>query len=172
MSEIEPEPIPKSEPELVSEIEPEPIPKSEPELVSETEPEPMPEIKPERMLEPEIKPTPEPVPEPTSTLTKVTTEELCLAYREDKIAADKKFTDKILEVTGVVDRVVVNDIHDIYYVILASAEGRREWHIRCTFDKKQAPELNRLTAGQVVTVQGKYDGYKINILMRDCALLR
>jgi hypothetical protein len=132
----------------------------------------MPELKPERIPEPEIELTPEPVPEPTSTLTKVTAEELCLAYREDKVAADKKFADKILEVTGVVDRVVVNDIHDIYYVILASAEKRREWNVRCTFDKKHAPSLDRLTAGQAVTVQGKYDGYKINILMRDCVLLR
>jgi len=126
----------------------------------ELEPEPMPEIE----LAPESEPTP--------TEIEVTVEELHSAYEADKVAADAKFTNKILKVTGVVDRIVVTDIHDIYYIILTSAEKKEEWNVRCTFDKEHGAKLNRLTAGQAVTVQGKYDGYRINILMRDCVLVR
>ena len=126
----------------------------------EPEPEPMPEIE----LAPESEPTP--------TEIEVTVEELHSAYEADKVAADAKFTNKILKATGVVDRIVVEDIHDIYYIILTSAEKKEEWNVRCTFDKEHGAKLNRLTAGQTAMVQGKYDGYRINILMRDCVLVR
>jgi DNA-directed RNA polymerase subunit RPC12/RpoP len=181
---LEPEPEPKPEPELVLEPEPKPIP--EPELVPEPEPEPKPELEP--VLEPEPKPIPEPelVPEPEPepkpelepvpepelepTEKEITVEGLYSAYG-DKITADAKLMDKILKVTGVVDKIVVNDIHEIYYIILTGAEKKEEQHVRCTFDKKDGPELNRLTEGQTVTVQGKYDGYRINIILGDCALV-
>ena len=174
----EPEPEPKPEPELVLEPEPKPIP--EPELVPEPEPEPKPELEPvpesesELKLEPEPVPEPEPkpIPEPELELTEkeITVEGLYSAYG-DKITADAKLMDKILKVTGVVDKIVVNDIHEIYYIILTGAEKKEEQHVRCTFDKKDGPELNRLIEGQTVTVQGKYDGYRINIILRDCALV-
>ena len=170
----EPEAKLMPEPQLEStpEPEPEPIPEPEakltPEPQLESTPEPEPELAPE--AQPESMPATE--PEPTPTAIEVTVEELYSTYRVNEVAADAKFTNKTLKVTGVVDRVVVIDIHDVYYIILTSAEKKAEWNIRCTFDKKHGPELNRLTAGQTVTVQGKYDSYKINILMRDCALVR
>ena len=71
-----------------------------------------------------------------------------------------------------VDKVVVEDIHDIYYVMLTGGEKREELSVRCTFDKKYGPKLNRLTVGRTVVLQGEYDGYRKNIIMRDCALVR
>ncbi len=169
--EPEREPMPEPEPESMPEPQPEPTPEPEPELAPELESEPVPEPEPESMPEPQPEPMPESKPELTPTAIEVSVEELSSAYRVDKVAADAKFTNRILKVTGVVDRIVVNDIHDVYYIILTSAEKKEEWNVRCTFDKKHAPKLNRLTAGQTVTVQGEYDGYRINILMRDCVLV-
>jgi len=91
-------------------------------------------------------------------------------YR-DKITTDEKLTNKTLIITGIADKIVVNDMHEIYYIILTSAERKEEQHVRCTFDKKDRTELNRLAIGQTVTVQGEYDGYRINILIRDCVLV-
>jgi DNA-directed RNA polymerase subunit RPC12/RpoP len=162
--ELELEPVP--EPVLKPEPEPEPALEPEPELVPEPEPEP--KLEPEPVPEPEPKPIPEPELEPTEK--EITVEGLYSAYG-DKITADAKLMDKILKVTGVVDKIVVNDIHEIYYIILTGAEKKEEQHVRCTFDKKDGPELNRLTEGQTVTVQGKYDGYRINIILGDCALV-
>jgi len=101
----------------------------------------------------------------------ITVEELYSAYSVDEVAADAKFTDKTLTVTGVVDRIAVNDVHNIYYIILASAEKKGQWNVRCAFDRKYGAQLNRLTTGQTVTAKGKYDGYKVNILMKDCVLV-
>ena len=98
-------------------------------------------------------------------------EELYSAFSADEMAADAKFTDKTLTVTGIVDRITVNDVHSIYYIILASAEKKEQWNVRCMFDRKYGAQLNQLTTGQTVTVRGKYDGYKANILMKDCVLV-
>ena len=87
------------------------------------------------------------------------------------MAADARFADKTLTVTGVVDRITVNDMHGIYYIILTSAEKKEQWNVRCIFDKKYGSQLNRLAAGQTVTAQGKYNGYKANILIKDCVLV-
>ena len=165
--EPKPVPEPEPEPELEPEPEPEPVPEPQPEPVPESEPVP----EPEPVVEPQPEPEPEPVPEPASAAGGITVEELYSAYSVDEVAADEKFTDKILKVTGVVDRITVNDVHNIYYIILASDEKKEQWNVRCTFDKKYGPQLNRLTTGQTVTAQGKYDGYKVNILMRDCVLV-
>jgi len=114
---------------------------------------------------------PVPQPKPASAAGGITVEELYSAYSVDEVAADAKLADKTLTVTGVVDRITVNDVHGIYYIILASAEKKAQWNVRCTFDRKYGAQLRRLAPGQTVTAQGKYDGYKLNILMRDCALV-
>ena len=98
-------------------------------------------------------------------------EELYSAFSADELAADANFTDKTLTVTGVVDRVTVNDTHGIYYIILSSAERKPRWNVRCSFERKLGTQLNRLTAGDTATARGRYDGYKLNILLAECALV-
>jgi hypothetical protein len=164
--------IPKTYKQLKSEFKPKPElePEPMPEPVPVLEPEPIPE--PEPVLEPEPKLEPEPIPESEAEVTEkgITVEGLYSAYG-DKITADTKLVDKILKVTGVVDKIVVNDIHEIYYIILTGTVKKEDQHVRCTFDKKDKHELDRLTEGQTVTVEGKYDGYRINIILVDCALI-
>jgi len=155
--------VPEPEVEVTSE------PEAEPTLEPEAKPTPEPEA--EVTLEAEAKPTPEPEAEPISTAVGVTTEELYSAYKANAVEADAKYKGKILTVTGTVHKIVTKDTFDIYYVMLTSAEKHEKWNVRCTFDKMHELELERLTAGQTVTVQGKYDGYRTNILMRDCALV-
>jgi len=173
--ELMPEPQPESvpEPEPAPEPQPEPVPEPEPEPVVEPQPEPgsQSEPEPEPVPEPEPEPETEPMPELPSAVIELTVEELYSAYRADTVAADAKFTDKVLRVTGVVDRITVNDVHNIYYIVLASAEKKKQWNVRCSFDRKYGAQLNRLAAGQAVTAQGKYNGYKVNILLKDCVLV-
>jgi len=175
--EPEPEPAPVPEPELAAEPEPEPEPKPELEPVPEPAPAPEPELaaEPEPELEPVPEPEPAPVPElepePTTGAIAVTVKELNLAYNADRAAANAKLTDKILKVTGVVGKIVVREHLDIQYILLASARSPEQWNVRCTFDKQHGPQLARLTAGETVTVQGKYAGYERNIIMKECVLV-
>ena len=186
--ELEPEPVVEPEPEPVAELEPEPVVEPEPEPVAEPKPrpkrkpEPKPKPKPKRKSKPKPKPEPvaelepepvaEPEPAPAPAEIEITAEELLLAYEADGAAADAKFANKILKITGVVGRIEIKDVLGIYYITLTSAEKTLLLqNVRCTFDKKYEPELNQLTSGQTVTVQGQYDGSIIDISMRDCVLV-
>ena len=166
--ELAPEPEPVSEPEPEPIAEPEPVPEPEPIPEPIAESEPVPESEPEPIAEPEPAPVLE--PEPTSGVIESTVEQLNSAYQADKIAANKKLTNNILKVTGVIDKIVVREHLDIQYILLTSAKKRALWNVRCTFEKKYGAQLNRLETGQTVTVQGKYDGYERNIIMKECVL--
>ena len=72
---------------------------------------------------------------------------------------------------GVVDRIEIKEVLDHYYITLTTAEKSLLQTIRCTFDKKHEPELNQLTIGQTVMVQGLYDGSMIDVRMKDCILV-
>ncbi len=190
------EPEPVRQPESVSELEPEPVPQPEPapepepELMSEPEPvpqpEPAPEFEPEPVPQPESAPEfePKPVPQPESAPElepesepmppemEITVGEVLSAYEENGEAADAKFANKILRVTGIVKRIEAKDTLDIYYITLTDVEKTLLLiDVRCFFDRKHGPELSLLTSGQTVTVQGKYDGSMINIRMSDCFLV-
>ena len=143
----------------VLEVEPEPEPAAEP------EPEPVVQAKPEP------DPVPELEPESAAAAMEVTAEELVSAYETDEVAADAKFSNQILKVTGAVDRIEVRDIHDIRYITLTNAEKDLLQTVRCTFDSQHGADLDQLTEGQTVTVQGKYDGSMIDISIKDCLLV-
>ncbi len=169
----------KDELPVTEEVETEP--ESEP--VAEAIPEPEPKAKPKpkakrkRVVKPKDEPEPEPEPELKSTpesesiAIEVTVEELDSAFEADTAAADARFSNNILRVTGVVGRIAVNDIIDKPCIILTSADETVLKNVLCVFDKKHGPDLNRLTTGQAVTVQGKYDSCTINILMIDCVMV-
>ncbi|MBA7698351.1 hypothetical protein ES703_107028 [subsurface metagenome] len=103
----------------------------------------------------------------------MTVTELLSAYEAEGEAADARFANQILRITGVIDRIEVKDALDIYYVMLNSPEESLLLQgVRCVFDSQYGSELNKLETGQTVTVQGKYVGSMIDISLRDCVLVR
>jgi len=150
-------------PKTYKQLQEEKRPKQRAPVRDEPEPEPVAELEPE----------PEPVAElePVPAAIELTVEELLSAYEVEGVAADAKFANKILRVTGITDRIEVKNILNIHYIYLTSAKTNLLQHIRCVFDEKYGAELNKLTRGQRVTVQGKYDGSIIDISMRDCVIV-
>ena len=67
------------------------------------------------------------------------------------------------------DKVFVRDHLDIRYVILTGGD-KVNWKVRCNFGKDSVPGLTKLSAGQPVVVEGLYDGYGKNIIMKECVL--
>lgn len=174
----EPEPEPEPVDEMETESEPKPVAELEPELPPESElelePEAEPVAEPEPVELPEAKsePVAEVEPEPAASAIEITAGELLLAYEQNGPAADKKFANKILRVTGVVNRIEAKDSLDIYYITLIDAQKTiLLTDVRCFFDKKHGPELNALSLGQTVVVQGKFDGSMINVRMSNCRLI-
>ena len=113
----------------------------------------------------------EPEPEPTTAVIEITVEDIISDYTADAVAADAKYANNILKVRGVVSRVEVRDVAEIYYVNITNNEENLIQNVRCIFDKEHGTKLKQLTIGQEVTVQGKYDGSVIDIRIRDCVLV-
>ncbi len=157
------------EPILPSKIEPPPLPRTE--LVPEIKPQPqLPVYKP--VLESKAEPTTEPEakPELPPGVMDTTVEQLCSAHESDKAAAIARFKDKVIRITGLVSKVVVRDDLGIRYAILTGNRSNNV-NVRCTFDPEYSTRLMRLTAGQRVIVQGKYEGYERNIILKNCILV-
>ena len=162
--ELEPEPVP----------EPHPIPEVATEPVTETVAKPVPEPEPTPAPEPVPTPqtVPEPLPEPTTGTITVTVEQLAASFNADKAATNARLLNQALKVTGTADKIFVREHLDIQYILLTGAKKQDIWSVRCTFGREHASQLTRLTSGQTVTVQGKYDGYEKNIILKDCILVR
>lgn len=109
--------------------------------------------------------------ESTPAAIEVTAKELASAYETDKEKADARFKNKILKVTGFVNRMELKDTLDIQYITLGVEEDLLVI-VRCTFDKGYADKLSRLSRGQMVTVQGEFDGSMLDLRMRHCVLVR
>ncbi|MDD5127945.1 MAG: hypothetical protein PHR43_07645 [Dehalococcoidales bacterium] len=172
-------------------------PTAEIETVPETPPPPAkPELMPEASLVPEVgqqlkkdaaeslpapsqpiplpaafpPPAPAPQVDVKALLEKdvFTADELDLLFQADRIAAGAKFEEKVLTVSGAIDRVFTNDGLGIHYVVLGNAQRSGIWNVRCTFEESYVSELKKLSPGQPLIVRGKYGGYGKNIILRDC----
>ena len=180
---VEPEPVPEPEPVLEAELEPvtkpkpKPVakPKRKPATKSKATTAPKPRRKPVPMPEPEPEPVTEAEPllksEPAPAEIELTVEELLSVYQREGGAADTQFANKILKLTGVVARIEVKNVLDIYYINLTSAERNLLQNVRCVFDRQHGHQLMQLSTGQTVTVQGKYDGTIMDIRLSDCILV-
>jgi len=106
---------------------------------------------------------------PTSTVIQVTIQELNRAYMGNVLAADAKYKDKILRITGVV-AVIQRNNDDTLGMTLTSTRFSSD-PVYFSFDKKYEPALARLTIGQSVTVQGRCVGDFFGVHLKDCVLV-
>jgi hypothetical protein len=152
-----------------SEIKPEPAPEPVAEAESTSESEPAEEDSVE------VDETHEPVadtetPEPPGIIN-ITIKELSEACEADSEAAEARFTGSILQITAEVGRIPEVESSENPCIILISSEEPTSMNVLCIFDKRHGEEINRLSEGQLVTVQGRYDGCVMNILVNDCVLI-
>ena len=159
-------PAPEPEPVLEAEVKQEPEP--EPEVEAAPEPEPVLEAEVEREPEPEPEPIVEAEPEPGAPLS---VDFLYSRLQADREAAEAKYMNQVLKVTGLVYRTILNENLTVSYVILAGTRRYGEEQVTCAFDRKHDHEIRRLNDRETATVQGTYDGYAATVLMRDCELI-
>jgi len=96
--------------------------------------------------------------------------ELYSAYNSNEVAADQKFKDKIITVTGTVEN-IAKDIMDDIYVTLKGERGEYSiGSIQCFFSKAHTDQAATLKKGQKLTVKGKCTGKMMNVLMRGCII--
>jgi hypothetical protein len=163
------EPITAEKPELVATAETEPAATVEPEPVTVEKPEPVTTAETEPVAIAESEPvTPEKEAQP---IPEVTVAELCSTYQGYGMAGHDEFKNSVFRVSGIIDNIVAKDVVNQYRVALTDEEPHPLGDIYCKFEKKDAPELSKLSVGQHLTVQGKYDGFVTNIVLTDCVLV-
>jgi hypothetical protein len=132
----------------------------------------VPEIKPEIRMEP-----PQPAPLPPIRLdaiqegVEITVDQIDAIFRTEKSAVSSRLAGKTVLIRGIVEKVFIREHLEIRYIMLTGTQKRMVWSLRCSFNKEETPNFNRLSEGQDVLVRGKYDGYGKNIIFKDCALV-
>ena len=113
-------------------------------------------------------------PAPAVTANKsdfnVTVEAICKEYKNNEIAADKKYKGKMIKVVGKVDD-VKKDIMDNFYVTLKRSDPYTLETVQCFFDDEHEEKLSNLKKGATVTILGRGDGLMMNVLLQDCELV-
>ena len=104
----------------------------------------------------------------------INAEQLCQAYDVNEVAADAMYKDKILKVSGVVDKIGRDVLLDYPQVELHGAEyGVRRYVVQCTFSKQSEYLVAQLSQGQSVTIQGTCDGrekFMYIISLKNCTI--
>jgi hypothetical protein len=101
----------------------------------------------------------------------ITIEELSGACEADSEAAEVRFAGSILQITAEVERIPEVESSEKPCIILTTSERPAAMNVLCIFDKQHEAAIDRLSEGQLVTVQGRYDGCVMNILVNDCVLV-
>jgi hypothetical protein len=103
----------------------------------------------------------------------VSAADLLQEFRDDPDSADRKYTGKYLEISGVVQR-IGQGRHETSFIILTGGDENVKLKIECFFDladKKEEAQIKRLDKGQSIKVRGEYDGQVSNVQVRDCVLV-
>lgn len=102
----------------------------------------------------------------------ISVEELMEAYQTDDAAADSKFKDSILDLTGLVAMVSIRENRDIQYVNLTGKEQDLFRSIKCMFSSGNAWQLHSLEWGQPVVIKGRFKGSLTAMSLVDCSVIQ
>ncbi len=101
-------------------------------------------------------------PKPETQLIKVTAKALADEYSENAVAAEKKYENKRILVTGTITD-IGKDVLDTAFVVLKGGGEAGIHHVQCMFKSDQEDILANLKKGQTVTIEGESDGLALGI---------
>jgi hypothetical protein len=100
--------------------------------------------------------------------------ELLQEFQKDPTAADDKYADKYLELTGIVER-TGEDRFGQTFVVLHGGDENAKLKVECFFrptgDRDEA-RIKRLAKGRTITLRGEYQGRVSNVQLQDCVLVK
>lgn len=92
-------------------------------------------------------------------------------YKENEVAADTKYKDKIVEITGTVDQ-IKKDVFDHIYVTVGTGAPFEIPTAQCFFDDSATAQAAALKKGQKITIRGRVDGLMMNVLIKDSVFVK
>lgn len=91
------------------------------------------------------------------------------AYASDEVAADSKYKDRVVYLTGQVEN-VESDLMDAYLVRLRAGTNWGDI-VSCKCSRSQMDQLTKLTKGSYVRIKGRCSGKMPIPTMVDCLLV-
>lgn len=102
---------------------------------------------------------------------KVSAVTLSEEYNANQVAADAKYKDKTLEISGVIDD-IQKDILDTPYIILRG-NSNSFFGVQCMFSKEDEIELVNLSKEENIVLRGKVSSEFIgNVVVRGCSIVK
>lgn len=108
-----------------------------------------------------------PAPEPVITVTAL---KLATAYKDNQVAADLEYKDKLVEITGTIDG-IGKDILEDSYVTFEADQYAIINKVQAYFTKANEGQLVNLKKGQKITLRGRVEGGTFNIVVRDSEII-
>ncbi|MFA5127235.1 MAG: hypothetical protein WC465_04555 [Patescibacteria group bacterium] len=109
--------------------------------------------------------------QPEQSIIKVTAVKLSEEYDTNSVAADAKYKNEMVEVSGVIDN-IGKDIIDTPYVTLYGPSSSL-FGIQCMFNKEDEVQLAALSKEQNIVLRGKVEGEIIgNVIVRGCSIVK
>lgn len=97
----------------------------------------------------------------------IASSQLFADYEANAIAADEKYKNKVLLVTGkitAIDRDLLDDI----YITLEGEESLGD--VQCFFAEEHVKSALKLSKGQTITIKGLCDGKFLNVHLKACVI--
>ena len=108
-------------------------------------------------------------PQQQAPVASVSAANLCEDYGRNEVAADVRYKGKLLEVRGDVTA-IGNDLMDEPYITLDATD--RVFCVQAMFPREHKGRLALLRKGTPVRVRCRCSGLMVNVMLRDCLLLR
>lgn len=101
----------------------------------------------------------------------ISASQLISEYTNNEVAADQKYQNYNLEISGVVQSISKNLFNDPYIVIAPNTQTFNG--IQCSFNQDQEGGLATLNTGQNITVEGIGNGYMLNsVMVNNCSIVQ
>lgn len=93
--------------------------------------------------------------------------ELIKAFEKDEITATQLYTEKIIQVTGVISDIQTSDDSGI----ITLKDNGSESSVICHLESGEELKRLNLQLGQKITLKGKCSGFLLDVIMIRCVLI-
>lgn len=99
----------------------------------------------------------------------ITATQLYEEYDANEEAANAKYKNKIIKVTGIVNEIGIDRV-DTPYVILTGSGQNGLFGVQCMFNSKDELKAAHLFEGQSLTIEGICHGFGLDVTLKNCKI--
>jgi len=109
----------------------------------------------------------------SNSVINISAEKLMKEYEENEVAADQKYKNKLIEVSGTIENIGKDLFENPYIALETDPEDEFSLTlIQCGFKKSDEAQLASLIKGKKITLQGTGDGILLNIQLKNCKIVK